>query len=72
MPIDYLILSIFIRNKKIVWKHRLNRLFYAFILRTKLYLNPFVSTGHQNVSKPNSRVVGLFMDLLFYLHMRQI
>ena len=34
--------------------------------------NPFFSTVHQNVNKPKSMVVGLFMVLLFYLLVRQI
>ena len=50
-------LSIAIRNGKIVWKHGPNRPFYAFMLRTKLYQNPFFSTVHQNVNKPKSRAV---------------
>ena len=42
-------------KKQIVWKHGPNRPFYAFMLRTKLYQNPFFFTGHQIVNKPKSR-----------------
>ena len=47
--------SIVIRNEKVVWKHGPNRPFYVFILRTKLYQNPFFSIVHQNVNKPKIR-----------------
>ena len=57
--------DIAIRNGKIVWKHGANLPFCAFILRTKLYENPFFSTVHQNVDKSKSKVVGLFMDIIF-------
>ena len=56
-------------KKQIVWKHGPNWSFYAFMLRTKLYLNPFFFTGHQNANKPKSRaartVYGLIL-LPFY------
>ena len=52
---NFLRQTIVIRNVKIVWKHGLNQPFYAFILQTKLYYNPFFSTMHQNVKKPKSR-----------------
>ena len=41
-------------------------------VENQLYYKPSFSTIHQNVNKPKSRVVGLFMDLLFYLLVRQI
>ena len=47
--------TIVIRIRKIVWKHRLNWPFYAFMLRTNLCYNSFFSTVHQNVNKPKSR-----------------
>ena len=42
-------------KKRIVWKPRPNWSFYAVMLRTKLYQNPFLFTGDQNVNKPKSR-----------------
>ena len=36
----YIILTIVIRNGKIVWKHRPNRPFYGIMFRTKIYQNP--------------------------------
>ena len=58
-----------IHKKRIVQKHGPNWPFYALMLRTKLYQNPFFFTGHQNV---NQRVgkQGLFMDSYFYLFIR--
>ena len=67
IPIQF---TIVIRNGKIVLKHGQNRSFYRLMLRTKRYQNPFFSTVDQNVNKPKSRAVGLFMDLLFYLFVR--
>ena len=56
----------FIFNKKqIVWKHGLNWPFYAFMLRTKLYQNPFFFTGHQNVNKPKSKAARTVYGLIF-------
>ena len=43
------------RNGKKVWKHRPNWPFYALMLRTKLYQNPFFFNGHQNINKHKSR-----------------
>ena len=51
----WLIAIIVTRNGKIVWKHGPNRPFYAPMLITKLYQNPFFFTVHQNVNKPKSR-----------------
>ena len=45
------------RNGKIVWEHGPNWPFYALILRTKLYQNPFFFTVHQDINKPKSRAV---------------
>ena len=42
-------------KKQIVWKLEPNGPFYAHMLRTKLYQNPFFFTGNQNVNKPKSR-----------------
>ena len=42
-------------KKRIVWKHEPNWPFYAFMLRTKLYQNPFFFNGDRNVNKPRSR-----------------
>ena len=39
--------------------------FYAFMLRTKLYQNPFFFTGHQNVNKPKSRAARTVYGLIF-------
>ena len=39
------------RNGKAILKHRSNWPFYALMLRTKLYQNPFFFTVHQNVNK---------------------
>ena len=52
-------------NKQIVRKHRPNWLFYAFMLRTKLYQNPFFFIGHQNVNKPKSRAKRTVYRLIF-------
>ena len=42
-------------KKRIVWNHGPNWPFYAVMLRTKLYQNPFFFIGDQNVNKPKSR-----------------
>ena len=52
-------------KKQIVWKHRPNWLFYALMLRTKLYQNPFFFTGHQNVNKPKNRAARTVYGLIF-------
>ena len=52
-------------KKQIVWKHGPNRPFYAVMLRTKLYSNPFFFTGHQNVNKPESRAARTVCGLIF-------
>ena len=52
-------------KKQIVWKHGPNGPFYALMLRTKLYQNPFFFTGHQNVNKPKSRAVRTVYGLIF-------
>ena len=39
--------------------------FYALMLRTKLYQNPFFFTGHQNVNKPKSRAARTVYGLIF-------
>ena len=72
IELNFFIFTIVVRFGKIVWKHGPNRPFYAFMLRSELYQNLFFSDVHQNVNKPKSKVVGLFMGLLFYLLVRQI
>ena len=62
-----LVESIVTRNRKIVWKHGPNWPFYALILRTKLYKNPFFFTRHQNVNKPKSRAARPVYGLIFLL-----
>ena len=52
-------------KKQIVWKHGPNRPFYALMLRTKPYQNPFLFTGHQNVNKPKSREARTVYGLIF-------
>ena len=52
-------------KKQIVWKHGPNWPFYALMLRTKLYQNPFFFTGHQNVNKPKSRAARTVYGLIF-------
>ena len=52
-------------KKQIVWKHEPNWPFYAFLLRTKLYQNPFFFTGHQNLNKPKSRAARTVYGLIF-------
>ena len=56
-------------KKRIVWKHGPNWPFYALMLRTKLYENPFFFTGdqnvHQNVNKPKSRAVRTVYQPIF-------
>ena len=39
--------------------------FYAFMLRTKLYQNPFFFTGHQSVNKPKNRAAKTAYGLIF-------
>ena len=56
---------IVIRDGKIVWKQGPNWPFYALMLRTKLYQNPFFFTGHQNVNKPKSRAARTVYGLIF-------
>ena len=58
--------TIVTRNGKIVWKHRPNWLFYAVMLRTKLYQSPFFFTGHQNVNKPKSRAARTVYGPIFF------
>ena len=57
--------NIVTRNGKIVWKHGPNWSFYALMLRTKLYYNPFFFTGRQNVNKPKSRAERTVYGLIF-------
>ena len=52
-------------KKQIVWKLGPNGPFYALMLRTKLYWNPFFFTGHQNVNKPKSRAAMTVCGLIF-------
>ena len=52
-------------KKHIVWKHGPNQPFYALMLRTKLYWNPFFFTRHQNVNKPKSRAARTVHGLIF-------
>ena len=52
-------------KKRIVWKHGPNRPFYALMLRTKLYQNPFFFTGDQNVNKPKSRTARSVYEPIF-------
>ena len=52
-------------KKQIVWKHGPNWSFYAVMLRTKLYQNPFFFTGHQNVNKPKNRAARTVYGLIF-------
>ena len=52
-------------KKRIVWKYRPNWPFDALMLRTKLYQNPFFSTGYQNLNKPKSRAVRTVYGLIF-------
>ena len=54
-------------KKQIVWKHRPNMPFFALMLRTKIYQNPFFFTGHQNVNKPKSRAARTVYGLIFLL-----
>ena len=54
-------------KKWIVWKHEPNWPFYALMLRTKLYLNPFFFTGDQNVNKPKSRAARILYAPIFLL-----
>ena len=60
-----LITNIVTRNGKIVWKHRLKWPFYAAMLRTKLYYNPFFFPGHENINKQNSSAVRTVYGLIF-------
>ena len=53
------------QKNQIVWKHRPNWLFYALMLRTKLYQNPSFFTGHQNLNKPNSSAARTVYGLRF-------
>ena len=53
------------RNRKIVWKFGPNWLFYTFMLRKKLYQNPFFFTGHQNLNKPKIRAARTAYGLIF-------
>ena len=39
--------------------------FHTFMLRTKLYQNPFFFTGYQNVNKPKSRAARTVYGLIF-------
>ena len=52
-------------KKQIIWKHGPNWPFYALMLRTKLYQNSFVFTGHQNVHKPKSSAVSTVYGPIF-------
>ena len=59
--------SVQTQNEKIVWEHGSNWLFYALMLRTKLYKSPFRSTMDQNLNKPKSRAVKAICALTFLL-----
>ena len=48
-----------------VRKHRPNWPFYAVMLRTNLYQNPFFFTGYQNVNKSKSRAACAASGLIF-------
>ena len=48
-----------------VWKHGPNWPFYAFMLRTKLYQNPFFFTRHQNVNTPKNWAARTVYGLVF-------
>ena len=48
-----------------VWKHEPNWPFYAFMLRTKLYQNPFFFTRHQNVNTPKNWAARTVYGLIF-------
>ena len=52
-------------KKQIVWKHGPNWPFYTNMVRSKLYQNPFLFTGHQNVNKPMSRAARTVHGLIF-------
>ena len=52
-------------EKQIVWKHEPSWPFYALILRTKLYQNPFFFTGDQNAKKPKSRAARIVYGPIF-------
>ena len=62
LPLPLIIVT---RNEKIVWKLGPNRLFYPRMFRTKLHLNIFFFTGHQNVNKPKSRTARTVYGLIF-------
>ena len=62
--------NIITRSGKIVWKHKLNWTFYAFMLRTKVYYNSFSFSVHQYVNNPKNRAeraVYVSIILPFYL-----
>ena len=52
-------------KRQVVWKHGPNWPFFALMLRTKLYQNPFFFTRHQNVNKPKSRAARTVYGLIF-------
>ena len=64
--------SIVTRNGKIVWKHRPNWLFYALMLRIKLYKNSFFFTVNQNVTKSKSRAERTAYGPIFLPHYKII
>ena len=49
-----------------VWKHGSNWPFCALMWRIKLYWNPFVFTGHQNLNKPKSRPARTVYGVIFF------
>ena len=51
----YLFDNIITRSGRLVWKHRLNWTFYAFMLRTKVYHISFSFSVHQYVNNPKNR-----------------
>ena len=63
--LDHELLTANSHEKQIAWKHGPNWPFYAFMLRTKLYQNPFFFIGHQNVNKPKSRAARTVYGLIF-------
>ena len=59
--------TIAIRNGKLVWKQGPNGPFYALMLRSKLFYNPFFSIVHQNINKRKGWDIKTVCELPFYL-----
>ena len=53
------------KKRKIVWKHGPNSSFYALMLKTKQYWNPFFFIVHQNVNKPNNKTPKIAYEPMF-------